>query len=127
AFEKNAVDFLLKPITYERFLKAVSKVKDKLVRSSTAKGSQEEKDYFFVKSEVKGKMVRVDTDEIDYIEALQNYVKIHTSEGILTTYLTMNEVEECLCVSKLSRVYKSYDVINVNVNVLTDNQILLDN
>lgn len=127
AFEKNAVDFLLKPISYERFLKTISKVKEKLVRSSTAKGNQEEKDYFFVKSEVKGKMVRVDTDEIDYIEALQNYVKIHTSEGILTTYLTMKEVEEHLPESKFSRVHKSFIVNNAKVKALEGNQILLDN
>lgn len=127
AFEKNAVDYLLKPITYERFLKGISKVREHLAGKSTSVTTKEENAYFFVKSEVKGKLVRVDMEDIQCIEALQNYVKIYSTASTLTTYLTLKEVEEHLPADRFSRVHKSFIVNNAKVRALEGNQIILDN
>ncbi|QCR22335.1 LytTR family DNA-binding domain-containing protein [Pontibacter sp. SGAir0037] len=128
AYEKNAVDYLLKPITYERFLKAVGKVRDMFAGRQPVHAEPAGKaDYFFVKSEVKGKIVRVDIDEIEFVEAWQNYIKIHTGSGTLTTYLTMKEVEEHLPMHRFSRIHKSFIVHNDKVRALEGNQVILSN
>src|SRR5690606_4687005 len=101
AFENNAVDYLMKPFTLERFSKCIQKARQKQVE----KGVQEEqlnekdldKDYFFVKTEARGnKVIRIKYDEIVYIEASQNYVTIHLSNISHFIYLTMKEVEDFL-------------------------------
>lgn len=127
AFEKNAVDYLLKPISYERFLKAIHKVKERFAGKNIADDTKDGRDHFFVKSEIKGKIVRVDLAAIDYIEALQNYVRIHSGSDTLTTYLTMKEVEENLPENKFSRVHKSFIVNSAKVRALEGNQIILSN
>lgn len=125
AFEKNAIDYLVKPISYERFLQSVSKVRARI----SAKGKtahEKEAAYIFVKSEVKGKIIRVDFNEIDFVEALQNYVRIHTGNGPVTTYLTMKEIGESLPENKFLRVHKSFIVNSDKIRAVEGNQIILD-
>ena len=125
AFEKNAIDYLVKPISYERFLQSVSKVRLRIsARSSLVQ--ENESSYFFVKSDVKGKMVKVEYEEISYVEALQNYVRIHTSDEPIITHLTMKKVEESLPEDRFSRVHKSFIVNNAKVRVVEGNLIVLD-
>src|SRR5687768_7130342 len=83
-FEVNALDYLVKPISFDRFLKAVLKAKEFYeVRESNAGGAA---DYFFIKAD--NKLVKIFYDDILYAEALQNYVTIHTKEKKFITYLT---------------------------------------
>jgi len=125
AFEKNAIDYLVKPISYERFLQSVSKIRSRV--KPKGKPAQEKEDaYFFVQGEVKGKMTKVHFDDITYIEALQNYIKIHTSCGALITHLTMKKIEERLPEEKFSRIHKSIIVSNAKVKKVNGNQITLD-
>ncbi|RDV13371.1 DNA-binding response regulator [Pontibacter diazotrophicus] len=125
AFEKNALDYLVKPISYERFLQSVSKVRLRIsAESSTVQ--ERENTYIFVKSDVKGKMVKVEYEEIVYVEALQNYVKIHTTREPVITHLTMKKVEEGLPEDRFSRVHKSFIVHNAKVRVVEGNQVTLD-
>lgn len=125
AFEKNAIDYLVKPISYERFLQSVSKIRARVDAKSKPAQKQEDT-YFFVQGEVKGKMAKVYFDEITYIEALQNYIKIHTSHGVLTMHLTMKKIETHLPEEKFSRVHKSFIVNNARVRMVNGNQIILD-
>jgi DNA-binding LytR/AlgR family response regulator len=127
AFEKNAVDFLLKPISYERFLRAVSKVKDSLQPKPAIPAAEQNDGYFFIKTDVKGKFVRVNFEEISYVEAMQNYVRIQTSTEKLTTYLSMKEVEEHLPTQDFARVHKSFIVHLPKVKSVEGNQIVLSN
>lgn len=125
AFEKNAVDFLLKPISYERFLRAVSKVKETLQPKPSIPATEQSDGYFFIKTDVKGKFVRVNFEEINYIEAMQNYVRIHTSTQKLITYLGMKEIEEHLPGADFIRVHKSFIVHLAKVKSIEGNQIAL--
>jgi DNA-binding LytR/AlgR family response regulator len=125
AYDKNAVDFLLKPISYERFLRSVTKVRERLAAAASAGKAKEEETYFFVKGEAKGSLIRVDFDDIAYIEAQKNYVVIHLSGHALTTYLTMKEIEVNLPAGTFCRVHKSFLVHLAKVSATEGNEITL--
>jgi len=127
AFEKDAVDYLLKPISYERFLRAITKAKDKQQTKQTEALSEESDGYFYIKSDVKGKVIRIELEDIYFIEAQQNYVRIQVKEASYTTYLTIKEVEAYLPNESFSRVHKSFIVNNRKVKAVEANQIYLSN
>lgn len=107
-FEVNALDYLVKPFSFDRFYKAAMKAKEFYeVRESN---QQEEKgsDYFFIKADQK--LVKIFFDDILYAEALQNYVVIHTAARKYMTYLTFKSVEDYLSSDKFLKVHKSYIV-----------------
>jgi two-component system LytT family response regulator len=101
AFERNAADYLLKPISYERFLSCIEKIKD----GQKAAGKQ--KDFFFVKSDIKGKIVKVFIPGIRYITSLDNYVEIHLEKEKIIAYLTISELLGELPPGQFSRIQKS--------------------
>ncbi|MDB5110415.1 MAG: hypothetical protein JWR67_1529, partial [Mucilaginibacter sp.] len=107
AFEKEAFDYLLKPITPERFLKCITKYKkSKIIMEPSAE------DHFYIKSEAKGKMVRININEIVYIEGALNYIIIHIADGKnQITYLTMGEIQSYLPEKTFSRIHRSF-IIN---------------
>lgn len=107
-FEVNALDYLVKPFSFDRFYKAAMKAKEFYeVRESN---QQEEKgsDFFFIKADQK--LVKIFYDDILYAEALQNYVVIHTAARKYMTYLTFKSVEDYLSSDKFLKVHKSYIV-----------------
>lgn len=110
-FEKNISDFLLKPISFERFLKSLNKVIDKLPVKQPEQ--QQNDSYFFVNPGIKGKMLKINYADVDYIEGLNNYVIIHTPQNNHTIYLTMKEIESGLKPDIFIRIHKSY-IINID-------------
>jgi DNA-binding LytR/AlgR family response regulator len=126
AFEKEAFDFLLKPITYERFAKCIQHAKRK--RKLTAKNEYPiREDFFNIKSEIKGRMVKIKFAEVLYIEGAVNYIQIHTTGDKHMTYLTMKEIEHYLPKPLFARIHRSF-IINVNyVKVIERNQIKMQN
>lgn len=127
AYDNDVVDYLLKPITYGRFLKAVSKAKDKLTLKSTQTPSNQEGDYFYIKGDVKGKMVKVKYAEINYVKGQGNYLKITLEKEFIQTYLTMKELEERLPKNKFARIHKSYIVNLQKIIALEGNVVRLEN
>ena len=126
AFEKEAFDYLLKPITYERFAKCILHVKRKKKQAEKNDHPIRE-DFFNIKSEVKGRMVKIKFDEVIYIEGAVNYIQIHTMEGKHMTYLTMKEIERHLPKPLFARIHRSF-MINVNfVKVIERSQVRLEN
>lgn len=123
AFEKNASDFLLKPVSFERFLKSVKKVSDLLKK--TGEGNRIIRDYFFINPGVKGKMIKLNFSEIIYIEGLQNYIQIFTGDAKYITYLNMKEIEAGLPPLKFSRVHKSYIINNEKITSVEGNKVIL--
>ncbi len=109
AFDKDAIDYLLKPVSYERFLKAVNKAKETLRPEHTGHNSLSA-DHFFIQSEGKGKLIRINYGDIIYIESAQNYIRIHLDNAVYLTYLTMKEIEEILPANQFKRVHKSFIV-----------------
>lgn len=131
-YEHNVVDYLLKPIPFERFLKAVQKVVDS-AKENTSKTSQTEalqtsekqaEDYVFVKAD--GKVQKIKFEDILYVEGLGNYVTIHTVNGKVVTLLTMKEVQERLPEISFMRVHRSFIVSLNKVQFIEGNQIFVD-
>jgi len=102
AYEKDAADYLMKPVSYERFLACIHRIS---VRRPFP--ALPEKDFFFVSSEVKGKMIRITISDITHITGLDNYVEIHLKRDKVIAYLTLTELLEHLPRGKFSRIQKS--------------------
>jgi two-component system, LytTR family, response regulator len=110
-FQLNVLDYLLKPITFERFFKAAAKARDyhRLVAkqaSGETIGSTHEDDYFFVKCG--SKYEKIVFEDILYIEGMQNYVTMHTVKGKYITMLSLKSLEEKLPGAGFIRVHKSF-------------------
>jgi DNA-binding LytR/AlgR family response regulator len=120
-FEVNALDYLVKPISFERFFKAALKAKEFYeVRDSNSNKSNSE-EYFFVKAG--NKLIKILYEEVLYVEALQNYVIIYAGTKKYMTYLTFKSVEDYLPADKFLKVHKSYIVAVSKIDSIEGNDI----
>ncbi len=121
-FELDVVDYLVKPYPFDRFLKAVNKARDIfLLKNRTGTSSGTSPAYFFVKTT--NKLERVVFDEITYVEAMENYVVIHTSGQKIVTMMTMKNMEDTLPGNNFIRTHKSF-LVNINqVTAIVGNEI----
>jgi two-component system, LytTR family, response regulator len=117
-YELDVLDYLLKPIEFERFFKSVSKAMDWLSRGQVSVQQsviQAEAaplpTYFFVKSDYK--IIKVVFEEILFIEALQKYVRIHTTTERIVTLMSMSQLEEALPSNHFVRIHRSY-IVNLD-------------
>ena len=128
-FELNALDYLLKPISLDRFMKAVNKALEQYdlmhreASSGSADGVAPGDDFFFVKADKK--LVKVRYSNILYIEGLKDYVIIRLKEGRVITLQTMKSLEEKLPSSKFKRIHRSYIVALDKINALVGNMVEL--
>lgn len=126
AFELDISDYLLKPFSYERFVKCVYKIDDVINQRKNKKADLTE-DYFYIQVEGKGKLIKVYFKDIFFIESQKNYLSIVTQEKKHLTYLTLKEIEEKLPASFL-RISKSYIVNTNKISHVEGNEIyLVDN
>jgi DNA-binding LytR/AlgR family response regulator len=129
SFQLDVLDYLVKPITFDRFFKAVNKAKDyhQLLTKSQAADSRSKirpaEDYFFIKCEYKYE--RIYYDDILYVQGLQNYVTIYTRKGKYVTLLYMKNVEENLDPQSFIRVHKSYIVAISKIEAIENNDITI--
>ncbi len=120
-FEVNALDYLVKPFTFDRFLKAALKAQEFYeVRETNLTGTVSN-DFFFVKAD--NKLVKIFYEEVLYVEALQNYVTIHTPAKKYMTYLTFKAVEDYLPADKFLKVHKSFIVAASRIDSIEGNDI----
>lgn len=125
-FELNALDYLVKPISFERFYKASLKAREYFeVRHTNMAIPQPGKaeEYFFIKSD--NKLIKILFDDVLYVEALQNYVCIHTTEKKQITYLTFRSVEEYLPNEKFIKTHKSFIVSAAKVDSIDGTGLLI--
>ncbi|MBD0332637.1 MAG: response regulator transcription factor [Chitinophagaceae bacterium] len=123
-FELNALDYLVKPISFDRFLKAALKAKEYYEvrqKNNIATESTTPQDHFFIKAD--NKLVKILYSDILFVEALQNYVNIHTTTGKYITYLTFKSVEGYLPADQFVKVHKSYIVAASKVSSIEGNDI----
>ena len=121
-FDLNVLDYLVKPVSFDRFLKAAMKAKDMIGKMNVAGSSVSGiEDYVFIKAD--NKLVKVFYNDILYVEALQNYVTIHTSNKKYITYLTFKSMEESLPADQFIRVHKSYLVSASKIESIEGNCI----
>ncbi len=122
-FELNALDYLVKPISFDRFLKAALKAKEyyEVRERNHAETNHAAPDYFFIKAD--NKLVKILYDDILFAEALQNYVVIHTKDKKYITYLTFKSVEEYLPPERFIKTHKSYIVAAGKIDSIEGNNI----
>lgn len=117
SYEFNVIDYLLKPISYERFSKAINKV----IEGKFSTPSNTESDHIYIKSS--GKFFKVNFSDIIYIEGMKDYLKICTTHSKLVMLQTMNEMEKLLPSDKFIRVHKSYIVSLQRIKSIYGNNI----
>lgn len=123
AFEKDACDYLMKPISYERFLRAITRIRNRLIEPA---GGSPDPGYFFVTTDVKGKMAKVATATILFVEAQQHYMNIVTTGGKLLAYLTMDEILRELPAGRFLRTHRSFIVNTGKIRTVEHGQLTLD-
>jgi DNA-binding LytR/AlgR family response regulator len=126
-FKVDAIDYLLKPIGYSDFLKAVNKAKNYLEGKEQNQDSVKTGDnHLFVKSDYK--IVRIELSDIKYIESMHEYVRIHlASDKPVMTLLSMKAIEEQLPKDRFMRVHRSFLVNKEKIKVVERNRIIFDN
>lgn len=126
-YELDVVDYLMKPFGFDRFYKAVSKAED-LLRSRASRPadlregeSRREESYLFIKSSKK--TYKVDLNEILYIEALGDYVKIFTTERMIVSYQSLKNIEAMLPPQSFPRIHKSFIIALSRIDLIEGNQV----
>jgi DNA-binding LytR/AlgR family response regulator len=119
AFDYDVTDYLLKPIAYSRFYKAVDKAQDRFTKNKIdTKG-----DEIFIKKN--SSLVRLKYESILWVEALENYVIFNTYGDKYTIHFTMKAIEQKLPAHKFTRVHRSYIVNTSSINVIEDNSVII--
>jgi len=124
-YELDVADYLLKPITFERFLKSVDKIMQRLEAEPKHVITQTENSpaptFVFVKDGTK--LVKIQLDEILYVEGLKDYVTIHTTHQKITTLQRMKALEEQLPTDKFIRIHNSFIVALNAIEVVQKNEV----
>ncbi len=130
-FELNAIDYLMKPISMDRFMKAVNKAQeqydlhhgesDKTAPEAPTTPDPDAPDYIFVKSDKK--LIRVKFSEILYIEGLKDYVIIKLENTRVISLQTMKSLEDKLPMSQFVRIHRSYIVAMDKIHAIVGNMV----
>ncbi|MGB0524844.1 MAG: LytR/AlgR family response regulator transcription factor [Flammeovirgaceae bacterium] len=121
SFEFDVVDYLVKPIAFERFLQAANKAL-RMIHKTTDE-SAEEQEFFYAKSD--GKLIRIYFDDIYYVESAQNYVTIYMADQQHMVLITLKAMLELLPAAQFIQVHRSCIVAKAKVNMLDGNQLVL--
>ena len=131
AYELDVVDYLMKPIPFERFIKGVEKVYARFLKESNIQlqqqtnqvqqQSQTEPQFTFIKSG--NKTVKIYFNKILYIEGMRDYLQIHTEDNKFMTLLNLKNIQEILDPKKFVRVHKSYIISFDKIDYIENNTI----
>jgi len=125
SYEFNVIDYLLKPISFERFSKTVNKLSVGRLFNQPLKDIENINDHIFIKSN--NKFFKVNFSEIVYIESMKDYLKIHTTDYKLITHQTMNDMEKILPAKQFIRIHKSYIVSLAFIKTIYGNSVEMGN
>ncbi len=121
-YSLNVIDYLVKPVPFQRFVQAVNKARDfYLMKHKTDKTISE--NYFFIKSN--GRYEKVDFNEVLFVESMQNYIVIHTPDRKLITYLTLSGIEAQLPGDQFMKVHKSFIVSLSKIESVDGSEIMI--
>lgn len=123
-YELDIIDYLLKPIAFNRFLKAVQKAKEynELRQSNTVVANPT---YLFVRSEKR--IEKVELKDILFIESFGNYVNIHTGQKKIVAYLTLKGLESQLPAQEFIKIHQSFLVSFSHISAIEGNQVFINN
>jgi DNA-binding LytR/AlgR family response regulator len=135
AYELDVIDYLLKPIPFERFIKAVEKVYARFLKEANLQTQQVSIDnnipqpdkptYTFIKSG--NKTIKIYFNKILYIEGMRDYLQIHTEDSKIMTLLNFKTIQELLDPHKFMRVHKSYIIAINKIDYIENNAIKIRN
>lgn len=120
AFELNVVDYLVKPLAFGRFRQAIERASETL-ESNKEEVKVEEQGFVFVKDN--GVLKRISIDDILYLEAMGDYVKVHTPQKFHVVHATLKSIEEKLPASRFIRVHRSYIVAINKIDYIQEGTI----
>jgi DNA-binding LytR/AlgR family response regulator len=118
-YDLNVVDYLLKPISIERFIKAINKIIPTEIRTTSAEQNQEVPDssaFMYVKSG--GKNVKILLDHILFVESMKDYIKIHTDSSVIITQISITSIEKRLP-NSFVRVHRSFIISLKRIDAFT--------
>ena len=121
SYEFNVIDYLLKPISLERFTRAINKLSNGRLMTLAAKERQSSYDHLFIKSG--SKFFKINFSEIVFIEGMKDYLKVHTAEHQLITHQTMADMEKLLPPGQFVRVHKSFLIAVQHIKSIYGNTI----
>jgi DNA-binding LytR/AlgR family response regulator len=123
-FELNALDYLVKPISFQRFLKAANKAKHhfEMQRQPTQKAPSPEAEYFFIKSD--GQFIKIKLEDVLFFESEKDYVFIHTLQKRYMTLISLKQLESELPPEKFLRVHRSF-IVSLDKIELMDGNLLV--
>jgi len=125
-FDLHAVDYLLKPISFDRLLNAVINFQEVHLNRNVQKNREEKiSDFIFVK--IDRKMHRIDFDKILWIESLSDYLKVETSEGSNVTRETISSIEMKLPQAKFLRIHRSFIVPIDKIESYSNEEVIIQN
>ncbi len=126
-FNLDVTDYLVKPVSLDRFVKACNKAKELYeLKNRPNKDASSNPDYFFVN--VDYSLLKINFNDIRYVEGLKDYIKIHlkSSSRAVITRMAMKAIEEELPVAKFLRIHKSYIVSLEHITAIRKNSVFLD-
>ncbi len=118
-FENNVTDFILKPIVFERFVKAINKARDKM--SVSLPEATEPQRMLLIKENKR--FIRVAVDDVLFVEGMKDYLKIHTQNKVIITHMTMTKMESMLDDSSFLRINRSYIIQKAAIKAINGNVI----
>lgn len=126
-FDLDVVDYLLKPIRFPRFLTAVQKAVKDIGEKENENDTAVDEDYIFVKTESKGKLLKINLADIEYIEGMKNYVAIYRGGQKTLVYTNLKDLVNHLPARQFIRVHKSFIIPINRITGIEGNMILLKN
>lgn len=123
-YEYDAVDYLLKPVTFERFAIAIQKARLRLQQAVPAVSTPPDDPYIFVKTEYR--IQKIELSAIRYIEALRDYIAFHTTGEKILSLESMRHMEEVLAARQFLRIHKSYIVNKSHIDFLERGKIVIN-
>ncbi|MFY7827021.1 MAG: LytR/AlgR family response regulator transcription factor [Flectobacillus sp.] len=133
SFEYGVLDYLVKPFSYQRFLKAVNKMPFHMTLVEEPKPSvapepppAKREEFIFVKVDVKGKFHKVLFKDVVYMEAQKNYASIYMKDERISTNLTLSDLEKRLPSDRFMRVHRSYIISMEKITGIEGDEVLLD-
>jgi DNA-binding LytR/AlgR family response regulator len=125
SYDLDVLDYLVKPIPFNRFLKSINKLSLKFNADRSMENAHDSAEKSFIFLKVDKKLVRIKYDDIHFIESLKDYIKVFTSEGDFLAHKSLTSITEELPKSKFLRIHRSFTVPLDKIDALEGNSVLL--
>jgi DNA-binding LytR/AlgR family response regulator len=125
SYDLDVLDYLVKPIPFNRFLKSINKLSLKFNAERSVETAQDASEKSFIFLKVDKKLVRIKYDDIYFIESLKDYIKVFTSEGDFLAHKSLTSITEELPHNKFLRIHRSFTVSLDKIEALEGNSVLI--